>query len=66
VKGAMDWDKTMSRARKERSWEKQFSLAIDQERPKKYRAGSTPGSKDVCTMCGEYCSIKVAEKCFNR
>jgi phosphomethylpyrimidine synthase len=66
VKGAMEQDMVMSRARKERNWEKQFALAIDKVKPKKYRAASKPGTKDVCTMCGEYCSIKTAEKCFKR
>ena len=66
VKGAADWDAAISKARKARDWEKQFALAIDAERPKKYRATSKPGVKDVCTMCSEYCSIKMAEKCFKR
>jgi len=66
VKGAMEWDIAMSKARKERNWEKQFAMSIDKIKPKKYRATSKPGVKDVCTMCGEYCSIKTAEKCFKR
>ena len=66
IKGAREWDIAISRARKERNWEKQFALAIDSARPKKYRATSKPGVKDVCTMCSEYCSIKMAEKCFKR
>ncbi|MDD5428802.1 MAG: phosphomethylpyrimidine synthase ThiC [Candidatus Omnitrophica bacterium] len=66
VKGAIDWDIAISKARKERNWEKQFALAIDDVKPKKYRASSKPGVKDACTMCGEYCSMKTAEKCFKR
>ena len=66
VRGAMDWDIAISRARKERNWEKQFALAIDKAKPERYRATSKPGAKDVCAMCSEYCSIKVAEKCFKR
>ncbi|MDD5136436.1 MAG: phosphomethylpyrimidine synthase ThiC, partial [Candidatus Omnitrophica bacterium] len=66
VKGAVDWDIAISKARKARDWEKQFALALDASRPGKYRSMSKPGVKDVCTMCGEYCSIKVAEKCFKR
>ena len=66
IKGAADWDAAISKARKERNWEKQFALALDAAKPKKYRATSKPGVKDVCTMCSEYCSIKMAEKCFKR
>ena len=66
VKGALDWDIAMSRARNKRDWKKQFALAIDQDKPRKYRSTSRPGIEDVCTMCGEYCSIKMAQKCFKR
>lgn len=66
IKGAMEWDIAMSKARKARDWDRQFALAIDKEKPRRYRKASTPGAKDVCSMCSEYCSIKVAEKCFKR
>jgi len=66
VKGAVEWDIAISKARKARDWEKQFKLAIDKEKPRQYRAASKPALEDVCTMCGEYCSIKTAEKCFKR
>jgi phosphomethylpyrimidine synthase len=64
VRGASGWDLAMSKARRDRNWKEQFSLAIDRVKPTKYRKMSRPGSKDVCTMCGEYCSIKLSEKCF--
>jgi len=66
VRGAIDWDIAISKARAARDWKKQFSLAIDKVRPREYRKSSKPGLSDVCTMCGEYCSIKVAEGCLNR
>lgn len=66
IKGAIDWDIAISKARKARDWEKQFKLALDKEKPRKYRQMSKPGAKDVCTMCGEYCSIKLSEKCFRK
>jgi phosphomethylpyrimidine synthase len=62
VKGAMDWDIAMSRRRKARDWEGQFSLAIDSDKPRAYRKRSTPKDSDVCTMCGPYCSMKAVEK----
>ncbi|MFA5085633.1 MAG: phosphomethylpyrimidine synthase ThiC [Candidatus Omnitrophota bacterium] len=66
VKGAIDKDRDISGARAGRDWKRQFALAIDPVRPGIYRKYSKPGSKDVCTMCGEYCSIKTAEKCLGR
>ena len=66
VKGAIDQDIAISKARAARDWKAQFVLAIDKERPRAFRKSSQPGSEDVCTMCGEYCSIKMAEKCLKR
>jgi phosphomethylpyrimidine synthase len=66
VKGAIDKDREISGARAERNWKRQFALAIDPVKPRSYRKSSKPGSEDVCTMCGEYCSIKTAEKCLGR
>jgi phosphomethylpyrimidine synthase len=66
VDGAIDRDANISRARAKRDWKKQFALAIDPVKPGRYRKSSKPASEDVCTMCGEYCSIKTAEKCLGR
>lgn len=63
---AVDRDRSMSAARRDRDWKKQFSLAIDRSKPSRYRKASRPAIDDVCTMCGEYCSIKLSEKCFRR
>lgn len=66
VPGARERDIAISRARKSRDWQRQFALAIDPEKPRRYRAVTKPGSKDVCTMCGEYCSIKIMDGCLQR
>ncbi|MDD5072961.1 MAG: phosphomethylpyrimidine synthase ThiC [Candidatus Omnitrophica bacterium] len=62
VKGALDRDIAISAARKKRDWKKQFALAIDPSRAKEYRNRSKPAAKDVCTMCGQYCSMKISEE----
>lgn len=62
VKGALDWDISMSLARKKRDWQKQFMLAIDPKLAREYRKRSKPTSRDVCTMCGQYCSMKIADE----
>lgn len=64
IKGAIEWDKKMSLARKKRDWEQQITLSIDPQKAKEYRAASQPHLLDVCTMCSEYCSIKLIEECF--
>ncbi len=58
VPGAMDWDNQMSKARKELDWETMFSLAIDPEKARAYRASSEPEKEDTCTMCGNFCAVK--------
>lgn len=63
VKSATNWDKKMSQARRRRDWKNQIALSIDPEKAKQYRASSKPHMLDVCTMCGEYCSIKLMEQC---
>lgn len=66
VTSAIDKDIDISVARSKRDWKKQFALAIDSVKPMAYRSSSKPALKDVCTMCGEYCSIKKAEECLKR
>lgn len=63
IKSAVDWDRKMTRARKRRDWKGQIALSIDPDKAKQYRASSKPQMLDVCTMCGEYCSIKLMEQC---
>ncbi len=64
LKGAIDWDKKLSQARKNRDWAQQIKLAIDPRKARDYRQSSHPKIKDVCTMCGEFCSIKIIDKCL--
>ncbi len=63
-KSAILWDKQMSQARKKRDWKKQIKLAIDSDKARDYRLSSRPKLSDVCTMCGDYCSIKLTESCM--
>ncbi len=58
VKGAMDWDREMARRRKALDWKGQIELSINPERARILRESSLPKESDVCTMCGEFCSMK--------
>ena len=60
--GAADWDYQMSDARRELDWERQFALAIDPEKARRYRAESTPEHDDTCTMCGKMCAVRNMNK----
>ncbi|MDD3344977.1 MAG: phosphomethylpyrimidine synthase ThiC, partial [Candidatus Omnitrophica bacterium] len=57
------WDRDISRARRSKDWKKQILLSIDPEKAREYRLSSKPSLSDVCTMCGNYCSIKLMEDC---
>lgn len=58
VKGAKDWDRQMSTARKNLDWEGMFDLAIDSEKARAYRASAKPEKEDTCSMCGNFCAVK--------
>ena len=59
---AVEWDEKMSRLRKARNWDEQLKLALDPEKPARMRADSSSSSSDVCTMCGEFCAMKLVEE----
>lgn len=58
VKGARDWDRAMSTARKNLDWDRMFELAIDSEKPRAYRESAKPEKEDTCSMCGNFCAVK--------
>ncbi len=59
VKGAIDWDIQMAKARKAMDWESQCRLAIDPKKARAYRESVKLQDSDVCSMCGEFCPIKL-------
>jgi len=62
LKGSMEMDCRMARARKSLDWKEQIRLSIDPRRAQKLRESSMPRESDVCTMCGELCAIKKSSK----
>ena len=60
---ASNWDYKMDIARKNLNWEEMINLSIDPELAKKihYRNGAKE-SDEVCSMCGEFCAIKLLKK----
>jgi phosphomethylpyrimidine synthase len=62
LKGSMEMDCRMARARKSLDWKEQIRLSIDPQRAQKLRESSMPRESDVCTMCGELCAIKKSSK----
>ena len=60
------WNKElkMAEARKTFDWDKQFDLAFDKSKPRQYRNKCHLDDDEMCTMCGEYCSVKIAKNDF--
>lgn len=60
--GARDWDDTMSKARADLDWEAMFSLALDPEKARAFRASSRPHHEDSCSMCGKMCAVRTMKR----
>lgn len=56
---AWEQDRQMAMARKALNWEKMISLCLDPEKARRVRAESPPMESEVCTMCGEFCAMKM-------
>jgi phosphomethylpyrimidine synthase len=59
-----DADLEMGHARRALDWERQFQVAINPERAKAIRAERMPADSDACTMCGDYCALKIVNRYF--
>ncbi|WP_456466300.1 phosphomethylpyrimidine synthase [Methanopyrus sp.] len=63
---AVKENEEMGRARWELDWERQFELALDPERARRYREERPPQAREQCSMCGEYCAIKIVREALER
>ncbi len=61
VKGAIDWDRKMSLARKKLGWEEQAGLSLDPKRSRKVHSKHA-SSGAACSMCGDFCAMALVEK----
>ena len=70
VRGAVEWDREMSKARKDLNWGKQLQLAIDPVKAKeiheKRRRLVSHDSQETCSMCGEFCAYKVSSEALKK
>jgi len=63
--GKRDQDLEMGRARRDLNWNKMYDLAIDPEYAREIRSSRLPDDKEACTMCGDYCALKIVKESFN-
>ena len=58
VKGAQEWDRKMSMARKKLDWEEQARLSLSPELSRRVHGKHAAVGK-ACSMCGEYCAMEL-------
>jgi len=61
VPGAIEKDLLMAKYRDEFNWEGQVNLSIDPEKVRACLETSESAGKEGCTMCGEFCAIKLGK-----
>ncbi len=68
IPSAMERDNKMAAYRRDLDWEGQLATAIDPETARALWEGSASENGTSCTMCGEFCAIKIARgqqgKCY--
>jgi phosphomethylpyrimidine synthase len=62
VKGAQERDRKMSECRKNFDWQGQVDLSIDPERTVALLEKSKSAQDEGCSMCGEFCAIKLGKR----
>ena len=61
IKGAADWDRQMSTARRDLDWEEQIKLSLDpDEARRRHSRFASQGS--TCSMCGPYCAMALVRE----
>ncbi|HYA11364.1 MAG TPA: phosphomethylpyrimidine synthase ThiC [Thermodesulfovibrionales bacterium] len=66
VPGAIELDRKMAKCRKNLDWNGQISLSLDPDKVRKWRAEVPPTESEVCSMCGEFCAIRIVEKALKK
>jgi len=66
IPAARELDRKMAQCRKALDWNGQISLSLDPEKVRKWRAEVPPSESEVCSMCGEFCAIRIVEKALRK
>ncbi len=62
VCGAFEKDLLMAKYRDEFNWKEQINISIDPDKAEALLETSESASEEGCTMCGEFCAIKLGKK----
>jgi len=61
IKGAIDWDYDVSKFRRARDWDRHIGSSLDPKKASEIRKRTNVKRTDICSMCGDYCPLKVSE-----
>lgn len=64
--GALEKDIMMAKFRKEFDWQGQVNVSIDPEKTQKFLEKSRSAEEEGCTMCGEFCAIKLGKSSHHK
>jgi len=62
VPGAFEKDRLMAQYRKNFDWDEQVQISLDPEKAGAFLERSESAEEEGCTMCGEFCAIKLGKK----
>ncbi|MFW9952222.1 MAG: phosphomethylpyrimidine synthase ThiC [Candidatus Thorarchaeota archaeon] len=65
-KRASGWDYKMDMARKDLDWDEMFKQSIDPDLSRRTHFRNGNIDDDVCSMCGEFCAIKILKDALNK
>lgn len=60
-----EMDLEMGHARRDLDWERQYAVALNAKKAREIRNSRMPMDTDACTMCGDFCAIKIVQKNFH-
>ena len=63
--GHRERDLQIGLARRDLRWDDVYGLALDPAHARMVREERYPADKDACTMCGDYCALKIVRKNFD-
>ncbi|MCI0469561.1 MAG: phosphomethylpyrimidine synthase ThiC [Nitrospirae bacterium] len=66
IPGAIELDRKMARCRKNLDWNGQIELSFDSEKVRQWRSDVPPAEQKVCSMCGEFCAIRIVERALRK
>ncbi len=62
IKGAAEKDLALSILRHKRDWAGQIAASIDPEKARAYHDSSPSSIRDACSMCSEFCPMRMLEE----